>query len=295
MLRSFISFVVGFSLISCSSAKQDHRTAGRYVDQFMINGIQREYILRIPKGYDHSKPTPFVVALHGLTSNMEQLETGLNLGSKSDSEGFIVAIPNGMPTNFRGWNAGFFGLAGQKDDDQFITQMMDRVEKEFNVDKKRVYLCGHSNGAMMSYRLGAEFSDRFAAIAGIAGTVGLPGRQGKDPITVADPKSKISVLLIHGVKDNVVAYKAGDKAMLVPIGARESGAWWQSKVGVKGEAIDQPMGDYAIRTIFPTDGTNRIELISCINGNHLIPSKNNSSGFNAMDEIWNFFKQNPKA
>jgi len=64
------------------------------------------------------------------------------------------------------WNAGgFLGGQGKPDDVAFIGIVLDDLATVVNVDPKRVYATGMSNGGMMCYRLAAELSDRIAAIA----------------------------------------------------------------------------------------------------------------------------------
>lgn len=298
MNRAFIPLLL-IASAACSPAKEP-RAPGRYVDKLEVAGKVRDYILRVPKGYDHTKPTPVVVALHGLTSSATQFDSILRLGEKADAEGFIAVIPNGIPESFRGWNAGFFKMAGDKSDAEFIAKALDQVESEFNVDKKREYVFGHSNGAMMSYYLGSVLGDRLAAVAGVAGTVGIPTSTKLD--TIPDPKSPISVLLIHGQQDNMVAFKRGDRAMLQSIGANESAEWWASKFGlpVKVETVRREDGITSVRDFGTNEKGAQVKLLISRDGTHDVfggyygSGRESKSGILALDEIWSFFKDHPK-
>jgi polyhydroxybutyrate depolymerase len=292
-----VAILSAILLHGCSPTQEKtaHRQPGRYVETFEIAGKKRDYILRVPKGYDHKKPTPMVVALHGLTGEMSGFERVTAIGEKADQENFIVVIPNGLPEKFRGWNADFFKMAGDKDDVPFLEEVMNRTEKEFNIDRKREFLFGHSNGAMMAYYVGAKLSDRLAAVAGIAGTIGIPSNGTN--LTIPEPKGPISVLLIHGQKDAVVAYKPTDKAMLRPIGAVESAQWWAKRNGCPEVPAEQKVSDVATRVNYGK-GKNGVvvSLISCMNGTHDVPGGlgESVSGINAVNQIWEFFKANPK-
>jgi polyhydroxybutyrate depolymerase len=229
---------------------------------------------------------------------MNAMDAVLRLGEKVDKEGFIAVVPNGLPDRFRGWNAGFFKLAGTPSDTDFISSILDKVEKEFNIDKKREFIMGHSNGAMMSMFLGSKLAPRIAAVAGISGTIGIPGT---DPsMRIPNLPTAISAMFIHGMKDTVVAYKKSDKAMLVPIGAQESAAWWAEQT----KATPTPPKDESSFTRQTyTNGTLgcEVELISCKFGTHEVPGgyyatgQEKASGIIAMDEIWRFFSSHPKA
>lgn len=291
MLSRYLTFGL-LVLASCAPAKES-RAPGHYVDKIIHLGVERDYILRVPKGYKNGTPTPVVFALHGLGGNMTFFASGTKIEELADKEGFICVIPNGMQANFRGWNTGFLSIAGTKDDVSFIKDILDSVEKEFTTDKKRTYVFGHSNGAMMSYYLGGLMSDRFAAVAGIAGTIGIPAAT-TTVKAVPEPKNPISVLMIHGMKDPTVAFKPGDKALLQCTGAEEGAKWWAKQDGCEEKAVTTDfMKDLSTITTYSKgkNGT-EVRLICSINGNHNIPGP--STGVDSIQEIWNFFKTHPK-
>lgn len=62
----------------------------------------------------------------------------------------------------------------QADDTQFISNILDFLQNNYNVNRKRIYASGFSNGGGMTTRLSQEMSHRFAAIAAAAGLPGLP-------------------------------------------------------------------------------------------------------------------------
>lgn len=291
--------VFAISLAACSHSEP--RTAGRYIEKITVAGKTRDYILHIPKGYDHTKPTPVVIALHGLSSTATQFESVLRLGEECNKGGFILAIPNGLPEGLRGWNAGFFKISGEKSDVDFMKTILDKLEGEFNIDKKREYVFGHSNGAMMSYYLGSVMGDRLAAVAGISGSVGLPANGGLD--TIPAPKSQVSVLLLHGKADNVVVYKRGMKAMLQSMGADESAEWWAKNFGLtaKPDAVEYKKDQATIRQFGKSEKGAEVTLITSENGTHEIfggwygAGRELKSGIIAWDEIWKFFQEHPKA
>lgn len=291
--------LAALTLAACAPAKPEHREPGRYIEKLTVGDKPRDYILQVPKGYDHAKPTPVVIALHGLTSNKFDFDKILRLKDECDKAGFLLAVPDGIPENFRGWNAGFFKMAGDKADVEFIKTILDRIEGEFNVDKKREFVFGHSNGAMMSYYLGSVLGDRLAAVAGISGSVGLPN--GTKSETIPIPKSQVSVLLLHGKQDNVVAYKRGDKALLQSLGADESAEWWANQFGlpIKVETVSY-LKECSIRHFGKSEKGAEVTLISSNQGTHEIfggwygSGREAKSGIVAWDEIWKFFSEHPK-
>src|SRR5258708_4569834 len=140
----------------------------------LVNGSQRSYRIHLPTGYSQLTTLPLVIALHGGGGNPEQFAKDTGFDQKADAEGFIVVYPRGiglLPT----WNAiHCCGPAFNNKIDAVgvMRALIDELIGSQHVDPKRVYVTGHSNGGMLSYRLGAELSDKMAAISGSAGTIG---------------------------------------------------------------------------------------------------------------------------
>jgi polyhydroxybutyrate depolymerase len=67
----------------------------------------------------------------------------------------------------------------------YLAAVLDDLEAVANVDPRRVYATGFSNGGMMCYRLASELSGRIAAIAPVAGTMSTAVVQAKRPVSVS--------------------------------------------------------------------------------------------------------------
>src|SRR5258708_18948359 len=103
--------------------------------------------------------------VHGSLTSRDTMSMFTGLNKKADEAGFLAVYPNG---NGNGkvmfvWNSG--GLRGKAlnqkyDDVAFTSQVLDDLGTVANVDAKRIYATGLSNGGMMCYRLAAELSDR---------------------------------------------------------------------------------------------------------------------------------------
>src|SRR5207245_1310631 len=131
----------------------------------------------VPPGYDGREPVPVVLMIHGAggTARWTLAETGW--GAKADQEGFLAVFPQGTPpdprrpahfrTNPQLWNDGpARDIAGRQETDDvgFIRALLTDLAARFAVDEHRVYVTGFSNGAAMTFRLGAELSTAFAAL-----------------------------------------------------------------------------------------------------------------------------------
>ncbi|MEO8497455.1 MAG: PHB depolymerase family esterase [Planctomycetota bacterium] len=179
----------------------DPLTTGDHYRTLKVDEQERSYLVHIPTSYDHNKPTPAVLILHGISTNAAITVSFTGMSKKSDEAGFIAVYPNGTGLGpFLMWNAGGRKnklTEGRADDVKYVGLLLDDLATVANVDSQRVYATGMSNGGMMCYRLAAELSDRIAAIAPVAGTVA---------IDESKPKRPVPVMHFHGKADNIVPF-----------------------------------------------------------------------------------------
>ena len=170
---------------------------GDYSRTIQVAGSERSYLIHVPPQYNPDSPTPVVLAFHGGGANARNMVAFSGLNQKANQSGFIVVYPNGSGRLERmlTFNAGnCCGQAADRnvDDVTFVRQVLDDLESIANVDRRRVFATGMSNGAMMTYRLASEMSDRIAAIAPVSGPMGT-----KD----CNPGRAVSVMHFHGDAD----------------------------------------------------------------------------------------------
>ena len=160
-----------------------------------VDGVKRTYLAHIPASVDRTKETPVVLVLHGAGTNgpITVMFSGMN--SKSDAEKFIAVYPDGTGAGiFLTWNAGGIGKS-KVDDVKFLSAVIDDLALVAKIDPRRIFATGISNGAMMSYLLASELSDRIAAIAPIAGTM---------TTEKPTPSRSVPVMHFHGTADKIV-------------------------------------------------------------------------------------------
>ena len=161
-----------------------------------------------------------VVVLHGGMGNASRIEergaeAGLNMDAVAAAHGFMVAYLNGTPAtrslggNFLAWNAGG-GCCGQPalnatDDLGYIESATAGLVARFHLDPTRLFLMGHSNGAIMSQLLICK-SNTFAAAVAISGPLNLAN--GKC-LAVANGATAKHILAIHGSADENVPVAGG--------------------------------------------------------------------------------------
>ena len=115
-----------------------NRTNGEIIS----SGQKRTYLTYVPEFYDASKPTPLILSLHGFIEWPAHQMKISQWNKVADKYGFIVVYPSGTGFPLR-WNA---SGKSPNQDVIFITDLIDKLEAEYNIDSKRVYVNGLSNG-----------------------------------------------------------------------------------------------------------------------------------------------------
>lgn len=176
-------------------------------------GRDRLALVHVPGGRPiqaTDAPRPVVIAFHGGGGNAEHFRQYAGLDVVADREGFIVVYPEGLSRpgllsrRLHTWNSGSCcGYANSEDTDDvgFVVALLDRLSARLPIDPRRTYATGHSNGAMMAYRLAAEAPGRVAAIAPVGGAMLL------DDFPLERP---VPVLHVHSVDDPRALYHGGE-------------------------------------------------------------------------------------
>jgi len=181
---------------------------GDYEFSLTSEGLERKYLVHVPSSYDAIKSTPVVFNFHGGGGSAEGHRDKTNMNENSEKHGYIVVYPNGIPArgfeivNALNWNSGmnFKGLS-QADDVDFFLKMINNLKNQFNIDEKRIYSTGFSNGGQMSYKLACDLPDKIAAIAPVGAPVNIEAS--------CDSSKSTPVMIVHGKKDPCALYEGG--------------------------------------------------------------------------------------
>ena len=226
----------------------------------------RTVVVHVPALAAGTHPS-LVVALHGSSSSGEALEATSGLDAAADQYGFIVAYPDGLLINGeRSWNSGGCcepATSAQVDDIGFLGSVLDALLAAHPIDPTRVFVIGHSNGAILAQEAACRMADRLAAVASVSGAL--------DAGLACNPTQPVSLLEIHGTADENVPYEYG----LDAVGA------WREMDGCSTATGNDAIGIF--RTITWTDCFDdaAVELATVEGGSHSWPS-------GAADFAWAF-------
>ena len=296
-----------------------------YIKYIIFNDEIRSYIIHIPINYDDSVAVPLVLNFHAnrCCSFTQMFISKFN--DKSDEEGFIVVYPNGhfdmqyfwwsmkktgifcLIMGYRYFNAWDY-INANVDDIAYVKKIISDIKNEYNINNSRIYATGLSGGGLMSYRLGAELSDVFAAIAPVGASIG--GRYWIDdsidthfPIyVIPDPENPMPVIVFHGMKDKILPYEGiEDKGFgKCFISVNESVDFWveNNNCDPTPEIIIGDSGNIIKRTYSNCDNNCDVILYSIVNTGHewfggprpiFSPCE-----ICATDLIWAFFEAHSK-
>jgi polyhydroxybutyrate depolymerase len=251
------------------------------------SGRERTMRVHVPKTYDKDKPTPVVLMFHGFLSTAAQQEEYSNLSTKADAEGFVAVYPQGVSNSWNGGACCGDSARDDIDDVKFIGDLLDNLESDLCVDKRRIFASGMSNGGFMTQRLGCDLSSRIAAIAPVAGVLLRP---------TCVPSRPVPILEFHGTKDTIVPY-GGNGSLDFPT-VKDTFAGWAKRNNCTGAAIEtEKTKDSRCTTYSRCDA----DTVLCIveGGGHTWPGAAPIAGtytspyLNATDEMWAFFKAHP--
>jgi polyhydroxybutyrate depolymerase len=168
------------------------------------DGRQRPYLLHVPPAAAvPAQGWPLVLEIHGRGIDPGRFDWLTGFMASADEAGFAVAAPGAVNEI---WNDGRDPQAaehGAPDDVSYLCAVLDDVAGRIRTDSRRIYAAGMSNGASMAGRLACEASERFAAVAQVAGTAPLAMAR------VCHPARPVAILQIHGTADMYWPYEGG--------------------------------------------------------------------------------------
>lgn len=302
---NFISiFFVSLMLFSCSSGGDEEEivelAVASKLETFNLihDGENRSYNVYTPKDFDDSNPVSVVFNLHGAGGTAKGQMDYARMNVIADHNNFIIIYPQGLrsvsswgATEFY-WNS-YFGTG--VDDVGFFDVMIDEIIGNYNVDKKRIYSMGYSNGGYMSYRLACELNDRIAGIVSVAGTMA-----GVQPFN-CDTDTPVSVMAIHGTSDATVKYVSDDPSFNLSV--EDAVDFWvtKNKCNASPEETSLPNNDTTdgstITKLVYKSGENgtEVQLLRVNGGHHTWPG--GSGGYYTNKDIsasqvaWDFLKR----
>jgi poly(3-hydroxybutyrate) depolymerase len=125
-------------------------------------GLERKYTIDIPANYDKNTPYRLIFAMHMMGGHMKTMVDnkfyGLKTFAQRDNVPVIFVAPEGY-TDRSPWR-------GSDDKDHiFFDDMLKLFKDKLSIDTTRVFCCGFSFGAMVTYSLSLDHQKDLRAVA----------------------------------------------------------------------------------------------------------------------------------
>lgn len=169
--------------------------------------MELKYLVREPK--IKSEHPPLLLLLHGFGSNEKDL---FSFANQLPDKYLVVAAQGQISIGGDGYAWYHVDFSSGKPAYKFeeeeksrkvIIDFIEAIKKQYQVDAKQVYLCGFSQGAIMSYSIALTRPDLVKGIAVMS------GRLLEEIKPLIQPKEKLSGLKLfvsHGTNDNVLTF-----------------------------------------------------------------------------------------
>lgn len=260
------------------------------------SGQEREYLLHVPNSYDSTTPTPLVISMHGGAMwGAAQRETS-RWNQVAEEHGFIVVYPSG--TEFpRMWHAVRPG-PGLTADVRFISELIDTLGSEYNIDPARIYADGISNGGGMAFVLSCTLSDRIAAVGMVASAQFLPWSWCTD-------QRAVPMIAFHGTADRLAPYRGG-LSWVSPDRFADITRWaanWAQRNRCTANPVESLVAADVTRLEYRDCASDAaVILYTVVGGGHTWPggmplpewfAGSTSNSIDATSRMWAFFREHP--
>ncbi len=257
-----------------------------------VDGRTRSYYVHAPANYDGKTPLPVVIVLHGATQGAQSAEKMSGMSELADREHFLAVYPSGTGRAVT-WNAGNccgYALMNNVDDVAFLRAMIAKIESQYPVDRRRIYMTGISNGAMMSFRAACEMADVVAAVAPVEGAQNLE----------CHPSAPVSVIIFHGTADRLVPMEGGVTPLQIgpkrtDMPTADAVRFWVKRDGCSATPQHDESDEVHTDLYSGCKDGSAVAFYAIQGGRHMWPGlKISGNHVPATEIMWRFFAAHPK-
>jgi polyhydroxybutyrate depolymerase len=310
------TLAAGLALVLCGipTAARETQTVPDGKGRFMSNvgaigGRDRVFLTYVPPNLQPH--APLLIMFHGGGGDgpMARLGTGGVYDHLADRDGFVVVYPYGVGRSWNTCRKAQSNVARRWDVDDigFVEAIIEQTAKAYAIDRKRVFVTGHSNGGQISYRLLLERPDLVAGVAAVSSNLPAP-----DNMDCAIKNVPTPVMVINGTADPVALYNGGQRpggGNGPALSTQETMEYFAKLNGQDGPPditrlphMKESDPTSVERTAWTAPGKPPVILYTVHGGGHVVPQPfyryprvvgRMTEDLNAPDVIWEFFSKLP--
>ncbi len=178
--------------------------------EFVVKNEPRTAFIYFPNA-DIREPRPVIFAFHGHGG------TGREAANRFKCERYwpqaVVVYPQGLKTpgqlvDVKGQHTGWQASIGDQNDRDidFFDSLLAYLSEQNNIDRKRIYLLGHSNGGLFAFTLLAARKNTFAAIGSVSAIFSEKVKKMLDPTPVFVVTGKNDRLVKASWQEEMIEY-----------------------------------------------------------------------------------------
>lgn len=159
----------------------------------------RSYLIDLPRNYNPSKAYPVILGYSGFDMTASHFRDFADLGTVA---GNTIRIYPEATKNSQGqeaWEGPRYAATSRGQDVAFTRAIINQVKTHYNVDSRKVYATGLSNGGGMALNLACQAPDLVAAVA-VVSTASYT------PIFNNCSGQAIPTMFLHGTNDTTAPY-----------------------------------------------------------------------------------------
>lgn len=234
--------------------------------------ISRAVIIDASTRTDSTKKYPLVFAFHGRGGMNKQWQNTLR--RFTDNGDFIGVYPQGY---LNSWNLG--AEPSTADDIAFVNAIVSALSSYTNIDSRKIYAIGTSNGSGMVNKLAAN-TTHFKAVAAVASQL-------ITSIDITNQTSPVSIFQINGAQDDVIPIGGGDRLGHTFYDAYASAKKWAIQFGCNTQPEQTSSNGNTAYTFSGCSNDVLVKYLRVENAGHNIPQ----SYPQLWDTIWDFFSE----
>lgn len=262
----------------------------------------RSYTIHIPASYTGEEPVALFIAIPDNGMSGKKFNKDADLQKYSDAGGNILVFPDAFGEKLE-WNNGI-NQGSEANDILFLQTLITKLQEVHNINPKQIYLIGFGQGGILAYQVASSMANEVAAVGVVGASVGYRAEKGADVNMIQPVIAPVSVIMIHGIRDDVIPFALPKDAKKNAAGYQtfdQSEGYWVKTLGCEGgPKVRITRNEHIIRHTWEgCNGGSSLVSISINTGKHewfqsATAKETKKPSISATEAIFAFLMSNPK-